>query len=136
MVKNAKFLAQVGTLIRTIGVDKIRSYLRFQTVYSYAPFLDLRFEDVLLKWNKNLYGITVLPPRRKKCFFSTTGAMDMAGARVTSSGLDCMRTEHKHTPAHACVCTCAARGPHRWAQGPGSGEGEEKQKRTSALGSW
>jgi hypothetical protein len=39
-------------------VDKIRSYMRFQTVYSYAPFLDVRFENVLLKWNKNLYGIT------------------------------------------------------------------------------
>ena len=49
VVKNAKFLGQIGQIIRTIGVDKIRSYLRFQTVYSYAPFLDLRFEDVLLK---------------------------------------------------------------------------------------
>jgi len=78
VVKNAKFISEVGKIIRTIGVDKIRSYLRFQVAYSYAPFLDLRFEDVLLKWNKNLYGITVLPPRQKKCFFSTTGAMDMA----------------------------------------------------------
>ena len=44
--------------MKTIGVDKIQSYMRFQTVYSYAPFLDVRFENVLLKWNKNLYGIT------------------------------------------------------------------------------
>jgi hypothetical protein len=44
--------------MKTIGVDKIRSYMRFQTVYSYAPFLDVSFENVLLKWNKNLYGIT------------------------------------------------------------------------------
>jgi hypothetical protein len=102
--------------MKTIGVDKIQSYMRFQTVYSYAPFLDVRFENVLLKWNKNLYGITgalhtyiqrererergrethtphiltsahthtltVLPPRRKKCFFSTTGAMDMPVSKL------------------------------------------------------
>ena len=82
VVKNAHFLSQVSHIMSTIGVDKIRSYLRFQVVYSYAPFLDLRFEHMLLAWNKNLYGITVLPPRKKKCFFSTTGAMDMAVSKL------------------------------------------------------
>ena len=33
-------------------------------MFSYAPFLDERFENVLLRWSKNLYGITVLPPRQ------------------------------------------------------------------------
>jgi len=82
VVKNADFLAQISKIMKTIGMEKIRSYMRFQIVYSYAPFLDLRFEDVLLKWNKNLYGITVLPPRRKKCYFSTTGAMDMPVSKL------------------------------------------------------
>ena len=82
VVKNAGYLGQVSKILREIGVDKIRSYLRFQVVYSYAPFLDLRFEHVLLSWDRNLYGITVLPPREKKCFFSTTGAMDMEVSKL------------------------------------------------------
>ena len=43
--ENAQLLAQVRTIIRTIGVDKIRSYLRFQMVYSCKPFARANFEN-------------------------------------------------------------------------------------------
>jgi len=82
VVQNAAFIRQVGSILNSIGLDKIRSYLRFQLVYSYSPFLDERFERVLLKWKTNLYGITALPPRRKKCYFTTKSAMSMHVSRL------------------------------------------------------
>ena len=37
--------------------------MRAQVVYSYAPFLSFKFEDELLRYNDDLYGISRLPPR-------------------------------------------------------------------------
>merc|ERR1711966_641199 len=76
-VKNTDFLTKMSSLLKQVGMDKIRSYMRWTAVYSYAPMLDLDFEHELLRYNHEIYGISVLPPRRRKCFFSTNGAMDM-----------------------------------------------------------
>eukprot|EP00960_Hanusia_phi_P036429 752306-Hanusia_phi.AAC.1 len=77
VVKNEKFLSALSGIMVSMGLEKLKSYMRWQLVYSYSPFLSIEFEDALLQYNKDLYGISVLPPRHKKCFFSTNGAMDM-----------------------------------------------------------
>ena len=76
-VKNAGWIKKLDVILSTIGMDKIRSYMRWQAVYNYAPFLDFHFEHKLLAYNNEVYGISVLPPRWRKCFFSTSGAMAM-----------------------------------------------------------
>ena len=82
IVKNKEFLTKVGELMKTSSYDKIRSYLRWQAVYSFAPYLSFPFEDELVRYNNEIYGISKLPPRWRKCFFSTGEAMDMHVSRV------------------------------------------------------
>jgi putative endopeptidase len=48
VVKNEKFFRKLDAIISDIGLDKIKSYLRWQAVYNYAPFLDFNFEHKLL----------------------------------------------------------------------------------------
>lgn len=73
VVKNEKFLSALSGIMMNMGLKKLKSYMRWQLVYSYSPFLSIEFENALLKYNQDLYGISVLPPRHKKCFFSTNG---------------------------------------------------------------
>jgi len=69
VVKNAAYLKAVDGLLKTSDFATIRSYLRWQAVYSFAPYLSFKVEDELVTYNNDLYGISVLPPRWRKCFF-------------------------------------------------------------------
>jgi len=82
VLRNKDFLRQMSTIMRTIGLEKIKSYMRWQAIYSYAPMLDMRFEQNLLTYNKELYGIQHLPPRYKKCFFSVSGSLSMPTGKL------------------------------------------------------
>jgi hypothetical protein len=62
VVKNQAYLRAVDALLKSTPFAKIRSYLRWQAVYSFAPYLSYLFEDELVTYNKDLYGISVLPP--------------------------------------------------------------------------
>ncbi len=48
VVKNEGFFKKLDAIISDIGLDKIKSYLRWQAVYNYAPFLDFNYEHKLL----------------------------------------------------------------------------------------
>lgn len=85
-VKNADWMKKLDVILSTIGMDKIQSYMRWQAVYNYAPFLDFHFEHKLLAYTNDVYGISVLPPRWRKCFFSTTGAMAMRVSKLFVDG--------------------------------------------------
>ena len=83
VVKNQGYLKAVDALLKgTTDFAKIRSYLRWQAVYSFAPYLSYPFEDELVTYNNDLYGISVLPPRWRKCYFATGEAMDMAVSKL------------------------------------------------------
>ncbi len=55
---------------------------RAQAAYNYAPFLSFPFEDQLVAYNDDIYGISHLPPRWRKCFFSTGQSMDMIVSKL------------------------------------------------------
>mmetsp|Transcript_38005 Transcript_38005/g.86576 ORF Transcript_38005/g.86576 Transcript_38005/m.86576 type:complete len:752 (-) Transcript_38005:59-2314(-) len=82
VVRNLKFLKTVSKMISTMGLESIRAYMRFQLVHSYAPMMDHRFEEALLAYNKDLYGISVLPPRKRKCFFTAESVLDMRVSKL------------------------------------------------------
>eukprot|EP00802_Teleaulax_amphioxeia_P007277 Tamp_07283.p1 GENE.Tamp_07283~~Tamp_07283.p1 ORF type:complete len:799 (+),score=165.87 Tamp_07283:72-2399(+) len=82
VVKNAAYLKAVDGLLKTSDFATIRSYLRWQAVYSFAPYLSFKVEDELVTYNNDLYGISVLPPRWRKCYFATGEAMDMALSKL------------------------------------------------------
>ena len=67
VVRNMEFLKKVSKMISTMGMEHIRAYMRFNLVHSYAALMDSRFEDALLAYNKELYGISVLPNPQTPC---------------------------------------------------------------------
>lgn len=71
VVKNAGFLKQLNSVMEGLSFAEMRSYMRWQAAYNYAPFLSFKFEDELVKYNHDLYGISHLPPRWRKCYFAT-----------------------------------------------------------------
>mmetsp|Transcript_62050 Transcript_62050/g.146302 ORF Transcript_62050/g.146302 Transcript_62050/m.146302 type:complete len:742 (+) Transcript_62050:56-2281(+) len=82
VVKNEAFLRKLDGIMKNVGLDRIRSYMRWQAAYNYAPFLSFPFEDELVAYNKDIYGISHLPPRWRKCFFSTGESMDMVVSKL------------------------------------------------------
>jgi len=63
VVKNEAYLKAVDGILKSTDFAKIRSYLRWQAVYSFAPYLSYPFEDELVAYNNDLYGISVCPAR-------------------------------------------------------------------------
>jgi putative endopeptidase len=82
VVRQVKFLKAVSEILSTSSMSNIRAYMRWKLVHSYAPTLSIEFEDALLAYNKELVGISVLPPRVRKCYFTTEGAMDMRVSKL------------------------------------------------------
>jgi putative endopeptidase len=82
VVKNEAYLRAVDKIIKSADFAQIRSYLRWNAVYSFAPYLSYPFEDELVAYNNDLYGISVLPPRWRKCYFATGESMDMALSKL------------------------------------------------------
>mmetsp|Transcript_169 Transcript_169/g.365 ORF Transcript_169/g.365 Transcript_169/m.365 type:complete len:742 (-) Transcript_169:485-2710(-) len=82
IVKNSAFLKKLDSILKTVGMAQIRSYMRWQAVYSFSPFLSFPFEDQLVAYNNDIYGISHLPPRWRKCFFSTGQSMDMVVSKL------------------------------------------------------
>jgi len=77
VVKNTGFLKQLDGVMRSLSVQEMRSYMRWQAAYNFAPFLSFKFEDELVRYNHDLYGISHLPPRWRKCYFSVSSSMNM-----------------------------------------------------------
>ena len=82
IVKNREFLQKLDGIVKSVSLEKMRSYMRWQAAYNYAPYLSFPFEDELVRYNQDLYGISHLPPRWRKCFFSTGDSMDMVLSKL------------------------------------------------------
>jgi len=81
-VKNVGYLRELNSILHDLSLEEIRSYMRWSAAYNYAPFLDFKFEGELVKYNHDLYGISHLPPRWRKCFFATSDSMNMLVSKL------------------------------------------------------
>uniref|UniRef100_A0A7S0VEH4 Endothelin-converting enzyme 1 n=1 Tax=Hemiselmis tepida TaxID=464990 RepID=A0A7S0VEH4_9CRYP len=82
VVKNVGFLRQLDGVMRGLTPGEMRSYLRWQAAYNFAPFLSFKFEDELVRYNHDLYGISHLPPRWRKCYFAASSSMNMEVSKL------------------------------------------------------
>lgn len=62
VVKNAAFLKQLNAVMQGLSFAEMRSYMRWQAAYNYAPFLSFKFEDELVGLHLS-HGICRLSPQ-------------------------------------------------------------------------
>ena len=53
-----------------------------QVINGAAPSLSTPFQDSMLDWYKDLYGVQERSARPRKCFSATTGGVSWASAKV------------------------------------------------------
>jgi putative endopeptidase len=74
-VQSPAYLAVVGEMVKTVPMDKWRSYLRAVVLRSASGDLSKAFVDEQFAWRQALTGQKELEPRWKRCVRETEGAL-------------------------------------------------------------
>jgi len=77
-VAEPAFLEKVNELIRTLPLEDWRAYLRYHALASASPWLSTPFVAENLAFTSRFSGITMLPPRWKRCLRVTNARMGEA----------------------------------------------------------
>jgi putative endopeptidase len=86
-IRNKEFFPKLNTMLSEMPLEAIRAEMRWQVVQGAAPSLSTPFQDGLLDWYKDLYGVQERSARPRKCFFATTGSVSWASAKLYSDKL-------------------------------------------------
>jgi len=93
-VQNPRFLMTVDTMLSSVPLSDWKSYVRWKTIKSSAPFLSSAFVGEDFRFQSTLSGAKELLPRYKRCTRATdTGLRDALGeAYVTQNFTPAART--------------------------------------------
>mmetsp|Transcript_44523 Transcript_44523/g.104894 ORF Transcript_44523/g.104894 Transcript_44523/m.104894 type:complete len:412 (+) Transcript_44523:3-1238(+) len=86
-MRNKAFFPKFNTLLAETDIPTIKAVMRWKVVSGAAPSLSQEFEDAMLVWYKDLYGVQERSARDRKCFFATTGTTSWASAMLYSDHL-------------------------------------------------
>ena len=64
------------------GSRELLTQGEMQVINGAAPSLSTPFQDSMLDWYKDLYGVQERSARPRKCFSATTGGVSWASAKV------------------------------------------------------
>jgi hypothetical protein len=116
-----------GTVDAEACWDRVESYVRFKSIYNYAPYLDEDFTDAVHEWHNARYGEMPKSQRFKKCYSDTTFLLGWASSYLfvertfpktrkqdTLEMLESIRDEFRSAledirwmdPVYLCVCVC------------------------------
>ena len=86
-IRNADFFPRFNKFLQTMPAEAIRAEMRWQVVNGAAPSLSTPFQDGMLDWMKDLYGVQERSARPRKCFYATTGTVAWASAKLYATKL-------------------------------------------------
>eukprot|EP00960_Hanusia_phi_P072075 767698-Hanusia_phi.AAC.6 len=86
-IRDKDFFPRLETILKTTDYETIKAQMRWQVINGAASSLSTDFQDALLDWYKDLYGVQERSARPRKCFFATTGAVSWASAKLYSDKL-------------------------------------------------
>lgn len=81
-IRDPDFFPKLNTMIKDTPMETVRAVMRWKVVNSAASSLSTEFEDTMLEWYKDLYGVQERSARPRKCFYSTTGSVAWASAKL------------------------------------------------------
>jgi len=86
-IRNKDYFPKLEKILKDTSLETIKAVMRWRIVDSSASSLTSEFEDALLVWYKDLYGVQERSKRPRKCFFATTGTVSWASAKLYSDKL-------------------------------------------------
>jgi len=81
-IRDQAFFPKISKIIQDTPLDTVKAVMRWKIVNSAASSLSTEFEDAMLVWYKDLYGVQERSARPRKCFYSTTGSVAWASAKL------------------------------------------------------
>jgi len=83
-INNKVYFEKLDKFINDQPLDAIKAKMRWNIVKDSAASLSNVYQDALLDWYKDLYGVQQKSARPRKCYYSTTSSVGWASARLYS----------------------------------------------------
>jgi len=70
---NEDFFPKMNKLLEETSYDTIKAIMSWQVMKNGAIFLSAEYIDLMVEFNKDLFGMKQKNPRERKCYYTTTG---------------------------------------------------------------
>ena len=72
-IMNEDFFPKMNTLLQETSLDTMKAIMSWQVMKNGAIFLSAEYIDLMVEFNKDLFGMKQKNPRERKCYYTTTG---------------------------------------------------------------
>jgi putative endopeptidase len=86
-IRNKQYFEKLDAFINSQSLDTIKAEMRWKIIKDAASSLSEEYQDTLLDWYKDLYGVQEKSARPRKCYYSTTSSVGWASAKLYSEKL-------------------------------------------------
>ncbi len=86
-MRNRGYFEKLDAFINQQSLDAIKAEMRWKIIRDAASSLSEDYQDALLEWYKDLYGVQQKSERPRKCYYSTTSSVGWASAKLYSDKL-------------------------------------------------
>lgn len=86
-IRNKGYFEKLDKFMNEQSLEAVKAEMRWNLVKDSASSLSTEFQDSLLVWYKDLYGVQHKSPRPRKCYYSTTSSVGWASAELYSEKL-------------------------------------------------
>ena len=70
---NQDFFPKMNKLLEETSYDTMKAIMSWQVMKNGAIFLSAEYIDLMVEFNKDLFGMSQKNPRERKCYYTTTG---------------------------------------------------------------
>jgi len=86
-IRNRGYFEKLDKFLGEQSLEGIKAEMRWNIIKDSASSLSTEFQDSLLVWYKDLYGVQHKSPRPRKCYYSATSSVGWASAHLYSDKL-------------------------------------------------
>lgn len=81
-ITNEKFFPKLNALLEKTDLDTVKAILRWKIIRKVALYMPADWIDLMVEWNKDLYGTSAKSPRDRKCYYSTSSGTPWPMAKL------------------------------------------------------
>ena len=79
---NKAFFPKLNALLEATDLDTVKALLRWKIIKKVAIYMPADWIDLMVEWNKDLYGTSAKSPRDRKCYYSTSSGAGWPMAKL------------------------------------------------------
>ena len=81
-ISNEAFFPKLNALLEETDLDTVKALLRWKIIKKVAIYMPADWIDLMVEWNKDLYGTSAKSPRDRKCYYSTSSGAGWPMAKL------------------------------------------------------